>query len=105
MADATHIEVSVVLAEPRGQRAVRLHLPPGATAGDALAHAGVLDGRRDLDPATLGLAIYGKVVAPGRILESGDRLEVLRPLIHEPRSRRRQLAREGKAMGKSERKD
>ena len=104
MAERPGIEVCVVLAEPRRQRSVRLRLPPGSTAGEALARSGLLDQRGDLDRSTLGLAIYGKLVEPDRVLEKGDRIEILRPLVHEPRSRRRQLAREGKAMGKRDRR-
>lgn len=104
MAEPGEIEVSVVLAEPRRQQTVRLCLAPGATVAEALAAAGLLDRRRDLDRASIGLAIHGKVVEPDRVLESGDRIEILRPLLHEPRSRRRQLAREGRAMGRRDRR-
>ena len=104
MGEVTRIEVCVVLAEAGRHTTVRLCLPAGATVGDALSGAGLLEQRRDLDRGSLGLAIYGKAVDPDRVLEAGDRVEVLRPLVHEPRSRRRQLAREGRTMGTSERK-
>jgi len=33
-----------------------------------------------------------------RVLAAGDRVEVLRPLVEDPKERRRRLAREGRSM-------
>jgi putative ubiquitin-RnfH superfamily antitoxin RatB of RatAB toxin-antitoxin module len=61
--------------------------------------AGLLEGRDDLEASRLALAIYGKQVEKERVLESGDRVEILRPLPQDPKLRRRRLAREAGAMG------
>jgi hypothetical protein len=100
MADDPVIAVSVVLAEAREQTVVALHVPPGTTAAGAVQRSGLLESRPDLDPGRLGLAVHGKAVEAGRVLEAGDRVEILRPLPQDPKSRRRELARQGRTMGR-----
>lgn len=63
---------------------LRLSLPPGALARDALHAAG----HADL-PEGWGLAIWGRKVGPLEALRSGDRLELLRPLTVDPMEARR----------------
>jgi len=92
----------VVLAERDVQRVVTLQLPPGATAAEAVARSRLLEGRADLDPATLGFAVFGRAVEPHHPLEAGDRVEVLRPLTIDPKDRRRARAR-GSADGRRRR--
>jgi putative ubiquitin-RnfH superfamily antitoxin RatB of RatAB toxin-antitoxin module len=101
MAEAPPIRVSVVLAEASVQRVVSLAVAAGTTAWQAVLLAGVLEGREDLESSALAPAIYGKQVDRDRMLEDGDRVEVLRPLPQDPKLRRRRRAREGAAMGRA----
>lgn len=100
MAGPELFEVTVVLAEPRHQATITLQVSRGTTAAGAVARSGLLDLREDLKRNGFGLAIFGRVVEGARELESGDRVEVLRPLQKDPRARRRQLAREGRTMAR-----
>lgn len=96
MADlGNSVRVSVLLAEPDEQRLVTLDLPAASTVWQAVERSALLDGRSDLDPSLLGVALYGKQVDRDRELEDGDRVEILRPLQQDPKDRRRRLAREG----------
>lgn len=104
MADARPIDVLVVLAEPEQQRTVRLILEEGATVSDAVARSGLLEGRAGPGAEQVAFGIYGRQVAPGRVLEPGDRVEILRPLAQDPRLRRRRLAREGRSLGRGPRR-
>ena len=80
------MRVDVVLALPRGHRAVKLDLPEGARVADAVAASGLpLDG---ID----GWAVYGVRVAAGHPLRDGDRVELLRPLRMDPKEARRRRA-------------
>ena len=99
MAEAASIGVAVVLAEASCQRVVSLQVVQGTTAWQAVQLTGLLDERDDLEVSRLALAIFGKQVDNERVLEAGDRVEILRPLPQDPKLRRRQLAREGGAMG------
>jgi len=100
MAETMRIRVSVVLAEPAGQRSVSLDLPAGTQAWQAVEASRLLQGRSDLDPAQLGVAVFGRQVSREQELEDGDRVEVLRPLHEDPKVRRRRAAREGRSLGR-----
>lgn len=73
------------------QALVRLELPEGATAGDALGASGLTSGTRDVP-----LAIFGRTVTAATLLRDGDRVDVLRPLVVEPQEARRLRARRTK---------
>jgi len=100
MADGTLIQVAVLLAEPDAQQRVSLELAPGSSAWQAVEASGLLADRGDLDPTQLAVAIFGKQVPRERELEDGDRVEILRPLHEDPKSRRRRAARAGRSLGR-----
>lgn len=83
------MRITVIRALPGRQALVDLDLEPGATAGAAAAASGL--GSPD---AVLGIA--GSRVQPGRRLEEGDRVEILRPLAADPNEARRRRARRQK---------
>jgi len=85
------VGVTVVYAAPGIESLVRVALPAGAVVADAVAVSGLLD-RHDLDPRTLGYAIFGECVKPSTPLVDGDRVELTRPLIADAKDARRQRA-------------
>lgn len=95
---AEPIAVEVACGEADRQTVVRLRVPAGCTAGEAVARSGVLALHPALDAAACGLGIFGREVGRDRVLAAGDRVEVLRPLAEDPKERRRRLAREGRSM-------
>ena len=96
---ADSIAIEIACAERERQSVLRLDVPAGCTAGQALALSGIFALHSGLDPASCGIGIYGREVPRDHVLTAGDRIEVLRPLPEDPRERRRRLAREGKAIG------
>ena len=90
------LRVEVCHALPDSALRVALELPAGATVAHALAAAddalradGVV-----VDPARL--AIFGRMVALSDRLVDGDRVEVLRPLLADPKQARRERATRGR---------
>ena len=80
------MRVEVVLALPRTHRAVMLELAEGATVADAALASGLpLEG---ID----GYAVHGVRAAAERALRDGDRGELLRPLLLDPKEARRRRA-------------
>jgi len=79
---AGKIAVEVALARPGLQTLRRLELPEGSTVADALAASG-------LDAAPGRVGIYGTVVPAGTVLRDGDRVEIYRPLLADPKETRR----------------
>ncbi|MFV0885789.1 RnfH family protein [Metapseudomonas otitidis] len=88
------IAVEVVCALPDRQRLVRLEVPAGTTLRQAVLMAGLADAFPDLDLAAAPLGIFGKAVqdAEVRQVEAGDRIEVYRPLVADPKEVRKARA-------------
>ena len=80
------MRIELVRADAECALRQRLDVAPGTTVAEALAAS------RFADEQPAALAIYGQLVAPQRLLEEGDRVELLRELLIEPMEARRQRA-------------
>lgn len=100
MAEGRLIAIEVVVAERERQSLVALAVPDGTTARQALQLSGLLARHPQVAAVRGGLAIFGREVPDDHVLQPGDRVEWLRPLPDDPRSRRRRLARQGRTMGR-----
>jgi uncharacterized protein len=89
----TAISVEVVYALPEGADSARVTLASGATAGDAIRAAGVLERHPEIDLATLKIGIFGAIVSSARAVRDGDRVEIYRPLQLDPKEARRRRVR------------
>lgn len=94
------IELDVACALPEKQLLSKISVDAGTTARDALLNSGLQPEFPEVDFAACPLGIWGKPVDDDYRLLDGDRLEVYRPLLIDPREARRQLAQEGRSMGK-----
>ena len=82
------IEVSAVYALPEEQRIVMMRVPLGTTVEQFVAMCAELP-RMGEAPR---FAIFGQVVEPTQQLRPGDRVEILRPLLVDPKEARRRAA-------------
>lgn len=80
------MRIEVVRAWPRRYQARALELREGATVADAVAASGIDAG------GISGLAVYGERATPDRLLRDGDRVELLGPLLADPKEARRRRA-------------
>jgi uncharacterized protein len=96
---SNEVSISVVYALADRQRIVKLSVPQGTTIAQAVERSG-LAAQLDED-ATLNCAIFGRVVPLSRIVVQGDRIEILRPLIVDPKENRRQVAAHVSRQGKT----
>lgn len=89
MADGGTLKVEVAWATPERQVVLCVELPPGATVEQAVRRSGILDACPDavFDPERVG--IFGRRVAPEEPVRDGDRVELYRPLVADPRDARR----------------
>lgn len=90
------IRVQVVCAEAGHQTTLALEMETGCTAGEALLRSGILAMHPDIDASACGIGIFGREVTRDHRLQDGDRVEVLRPLMEDPRERRRRLSKQGR---------
>lgn len=89
------INVEVVYALPDRQYLLPLDLPTGSTVKQAIQASGILELRKDIDLDQQKVGLYGKLTKLEAILHSGDRVEIYRPLIADPKELRRQRASRG----------
>lgn len=90
--DVAVLRVSVVYALPDEQIIEALSVPEGTTVEQAVAASGLLSRFPEITQAGLNCAIFGRVVPLDRPLENGDRVELLRPLLIDPKENRRRAA-------------
>lgn len=91
MAEAD-LEVEVAYARPDVQQVVRLTLPAGATLRDAVVRSGFLERFPELELERQAVGIYGKPASLDATVSDGDRIEIYRPLIANPKEMRRRRA-------------
>ena len=97
MAEA-HITVEVAYARPDVQRIYALQVPVGTTAREAIEGCAVLHEFPEIKLDQQKVGIFGKVVKLDQVLRSGDRVEIYRPLIADPKLARKQRAAQGLKM-------
>jgi len=98
MAEILNVEVCYAL--PEKQLLIPLKLPEGATLQQALEASGILEKHPEIDLKKNKFGIFAKLSKPDTVLRAGDRIEIYRPLIADPKEVRKQRAAEGKVMKK-----
>lgn len=98
--ESINVEVAYALPEKQVIRAV--NVDAGTTIGAAIVQSGIMmdfpELEFELEDAKVG--IFGKAAAMTTVLSDGDRVEIYRPLIADPKEVRRQRAEAGKKMKK-----
>ncbi len=87
------IEIEVACATPDEQVLMSLYLPTGTTAIEAVQVSGVLQRLPKFDADQLCIGVFGRRVEPDQVLVQGDRVELYRPLLIDPKQARRRRAR------------
>ncbi|MDK9605400.1 RnfH family protein [Lelliottia wanjuensis] len=86
------IAVEVAYALPEKQYLQRVKLEEGATVEEAIRASCLLELRSDIDLSKNKVGIYSRPVKLTDALNDGDRVEIYRPLIADPKELRRQRA-------------
>lgn len=90
--------MEVAYARPDRQLILSVDVSAGATPIDAVRDSGILDEFPEIDPERAKMGIFGKLVRKDQPLQAGDRVEIYRPLVADPKEVRRQRARQGRTM-------
>ncbi|MFJ2282531.1 RnfH family protein [Pseudomonas sp. NPDC087803] len=85
------IEIEVVYAAVDRQVLRTFSVPEGTTVREAVLKSGIGDEFPELGLSECPLGIFGKVVADPqvRLIQAGDRIEIYRPLLADPKEVRR----------------
>ena len=95
------IEFEVAYAKPEEQVIIKVSGEAGMTVREAIEASRIAERFAEIDLDTIKIGIHGKVSKLDAILESGDRVEIYRALIADPKAARKKKA----AASKSENKD
>jgi putative ubiquitin-RnfH superfamily antitoxin RatB of RatAB toxin-antitoxin module len=83
------MQVEAVFALPERQVLKAVELPEGSTVADAIRRSELAREFPEVDFDQLQAGIWGTPVERGRTLLDGDRVELYRPLVMDPREARR----------------
>lgn len=100
MAAEERIEAEVAYARPDVQVILKVQGPAGMTLEQAIIQSRILEHFPEIDLDSQKLGVFGKAKDKGAVLQPGDRVEIYRSLIADPKEARKRRAAEGKSMGK-----
>ncbi|AFL72969.1 RnfH family protein [Thiocystis violascens] len=89
-----YLHVSVAYVGEDDQILRHLDVRVGVRVREAIEQSGVLARFPDIDLDSNKVGIFGRQVKLDRLLEDGDRVEIYRPLIADPKEARRRRAQE-----------
>ena len=92
----SEICVEVVYALPERQYLRTVKLQEGSSVEQAVKASGLLELRSDIDLKQNKLGIYSRPVKLADVVSDGDRIEIYRPLIADPKELRRIRAERSK---------
>lgn len=82
------IRIEIVYALPERQTLLELTVPAGTTVAAALEGSPIASLHPELDWSQNRVGIFGRVVSFDRLVEKGDRIEIYRPLVADPKASR-----------------
>jgi putative ubiquitin-RnfH superfamily antitoxin RatB of RatAB toxin-antitoxin module len=94
------IPVTVVYALADQQVVLALDVVADATIAEVITQSGILEKFPEIEPGKNKVGVFGKLGKLTDTLHAGDRVEIYRPLIADPKQVRKQRAAEGKVMKK-----
>lgn len=99
------IGVEVAYALPQKQAILALTVAEGTTVLEAARQSGITAKFEGIELENARFGIFGAVVAPDQVLKDGDRVEIYRPLIADPKEVRKARAARAKQRRAGERQD
>ena len=86
------IEVEVAYATPQEQLIVKIAGEKGMDIKSAIVQSKITEKFPEIDPENAKVGIYGKTVKLDHVLCTGDRVEIYRELIADPKAARKKKA-------------
>ncbi|PKM22457.1 MAG: RnfH family protein, partial [Gammaproteobacteria bacterium HGW-Gammaproteobacteria-14] len=90
--------IEVAYALPDRQKLIALRVAPGTSMYEAVQQSGIAGFFPELDIDRVAMGIFGKVEATpkARLLRDGERVEIYRPLLIDPKDNRKARAKQAK---------
>lgn len=98
----TLISIEVVYATPEKQKIVSLSVVEGTTVAEAIEQSGIARFFAEIDLSKNAVGIWNKTCKTTDTPRQGDRIEIYRPLIADPKEIRRRRAEQAKEDGRAD---
>ena len=89
------MRIEVAYAKPDEQVIIELEVEESITIEEAIRRSGILDRFPEIDLQTNKVGVFSKLTGLDQLLQAGDRVEIYRKLIADPKQARRQRAEQG----------
>ncbi|GMM69934.1 RnfH family protein [Alteromonas sp. MTD1] len=96
------INIEVAYALPTKQTIVDVALKEGTTVQQAIEASNILEQFPDIDLKATKVGVWSRVVKLNDTLIDGDRIEIYRPLIADPKEIRKRRAEKAKEEGRAD---
>jgi uncharacterized protein len=93
MAQNETISVELVYIEPNSQNSLRLDLVKGSNISQAIQQSGLLERFPEIDLNKNKVGLFSEIQELDTVLQAGDRIEIYRSLLADPKEARRQRAK------------
>ncbi|MBC8653178.1 RnfH family protein [Providencia vermicola] len=100
MFTVSELSIEVTYALPEKQFLLSVKVADGTTIEDAIIASGILALRDDIDLKKNKVGIYSRPAKLTDKVQDGDRIEIYRPLIADPKELRRKRAEKSKETKK-----
>ncbi|MBG5892173.1 RnfH family protein [Providencia hangzhouensis] len=98
MYTVSELNIEVAYALPEKQFLLSVKVKEGATIEEAILASGILALRDDIDLKKNKIGIYSRPAKLTDLVQDGDRVEIYRPLIADPKELRRKRAEKSKEV-------
>ncbi|RKF17506.1 RnfH family protein [Alginatibacterium sediminis] len=96
------IPIEVVYGDDQRQVLLELEVEKGCSIQEAIVLSNIQEHFEQIDPATASVGIFSRAAKLDQVLKSGDRIEIYRPLIADPKELRKIRAERAKALGNAD---
>lgn len=96
------LSIEVVYGTPTKQSLLSIEVNEGETVEDAIRHCGILDIYPEIDLNNNKVGVWNRTCRLTQTLNDGDRIEIYRPLIADPKEVRKKRAEKAKAEGRAD---
>jgi len=86
------ITVELIYIKPGSQNSLTLEMPQGSNIAQAINRSGLLKQFPEIDLAVNKVGVFSKIQPLDTVLSAGDRIEIYRPLLADPKEARRRRA-------------
>lgn len=99
---AEQIAVEVAYALPQRQTLLSLSVAVDSTVQQVIENSGILQTHPEIDLNKNKVGIWSRTVKLAERVRAGDRIEIYRPLIADPKDMRRRRAEKAKEEGRAD---